>query len=323
MAHLYIKDIQAGQQINDIYLVTQPILRPTARGDLYIAMYLSDKTGKMNCRMWQATEQIYQQIPSEGFLQVRGKSELYQGSLQIVINDLQVIDPEKVNIADYMPRTEKDVAQMYQETLEILASIEHDGIRTLISEFVKDKDLMKNFCTAPAAMQMHHNYLGGLLEHTLNMLKVAMALFPLYPKIQKDLVIAAIFLHDVAKTSELSYRVGIGYTDQGQLLGHITQCVQMVTRQADKLAAAGKPLDQNVLDCLLHIVISHHGVPEFGAVKVPATPEAYMVHYIDNLDAKINQTTSLIENDMGEGSWTSYQRSLETKLYRMRVLESE
>ena len=323
MPHLYVKDIQPGQQINDIFLVTQPILRNTSNGDLYIAMFLSDKTGKLNCRMWQATEQIYQQIPSEGFLQVRGKSELYQGNLQIVINDLIVIDPEKVNIADYMPRTEKDIEKMYRETLEILASIENDDVRTLISEFVKDKDLMKSFCTAPAAMQMHHNYLGGLLEHTLNMLNVAKALFPLYPKIQKDLVLAAIFLHDIAKTSELSYRVGIGYTDQGQLLGHITQGVQMVTRQADKLAAEGKPINQTILDCLLHIIISHHGVPEFGAVKVPATPEAYMVHYIDNLDAKINQTTSLIENDMGEGSWTNYQRSLETKLYRTRVLDME
>ncbi len=323
MPHLYVKDIQPGQQINDIYLVTQPILRNTTRGDLYIAMFLSDKTGKLNCRMWQATEQIYQQIPSEGFIQVRGKSELYQGALQIVISDLVVVDPEKVNIADYMPRTEKDVAKMYQELLEILASIENEEVRMLVSEFLKDKDLMKNFCTAPAAMQMHHNYLGGLLEHTLNMLNVARALFPLYPKIQKDLVLAAIFLHDIAKTQELSYRVGIGYTDQGQLLGHITQGVQMITRQADKLAAAGKPISQNILDCLLHIVISHHGVPEFGAVKIPATPEAYMVHYIDNLDAKINQTTTLIENDLGEGAWTSYQKSLETKLYRMRVMETE
>ena len=323
MAHVFVKDLQPGQQLNDVYLVTQPILRNTSRGDLYIAMFLSDKTGKINCRMWQATESIYQQLPSEGFVQIRGKSELYQGAMQIVVNDIQVIDPEKINIADYMPRTEKDVAKMYQELLEVLGGIENEGLRNLISEFVKDKELMKNFCTAPAAMQMHHNFLGGLLEHTLNMLNVARALFPLYPKIQKDLVIAAIFLHDIAKTMELSYQVGISYTDQGQLLGHITQGVQLVTRRADKLAAEGKPVDQDVLDCLLHIIISHHGVPEFGAVKVPATPEAYMVHYIDNLDAKINQTTALIDNDPGEGSWTSYQRSLETKLYRNRVLEAE
>jgi len=323
MAHLFIKDIQPNQQINDIYLVSQPILRNTTRGDLYIAMFLSDKTGKLNSRMWQATEEIYQQIPPEGYVHIRGKSELYQGSLQIVINDIQPVDPSKVNPADYMPRTEKDVAQMYREMLSILAEIENEPLRNLMSAFVKDTELMKQFCTAPAAMQMHHNYLGGLLEHTLNMLKVAKAVFPMYPKIQKDLVIAAVFLHDIAKTQELSYKVSIGYTDQGQLLGHIIQGCQLIAQKADKLAQEGKPVPQEILDNLLHIVISHHGLPEFGAVKVPATPEAFMVHYIDNLDAKMNQTTTLIENDPGEGNWTSYQKSLETKLYRNRVLESE
>lgn len=323
MAHLFIKDIQPNQQINDIYLVSQPILRNTTRGDLYIAMFLSDKTGKLNSRMWQATAEIYQQIPPEGYVHIRGKSELYQGALQIVINDIQPVDPSKVNPADYMPRTEKDVAQMYKEMLAILASMENEPLRNLVSAFVKDTELMKQFCTAPAAMQMHHNYLGGLLEHTLNMLKAANALFPLYPKIQKDLVLAAVFLHDIAKTQELSYKVSIGYTDQGQLLGHIIQGCQLIAQKADKLAQEDKPVPQKILDNLMHIVISHHGLPEFGAVKVPATPEAFMVHYIDNLDAKMNQTTTLIENDPGEGNWTSYQKSLETKLYRNRVLETE
>lgn len=323
MAHLFIKDIQPNQPINNIYVVSQPILRNTTRGDLYIAMFLSDKTGKLNSRMWQATEEIYQQIPPEGYVHIRGKSELYQGALQIVINDIQPVDPSKVNPADYIPRTEKDVAQMYKEMLGILAAIENEPLRNLMSAFVKDTELMKQFCTAPAAMQMHHNYLGGLLEHTLNMLKAAKALFPLYPKIQKDLVIAAVFLHDIAKTQELSYKVSIGYTDQGQLLGHIIQGCQLIAQKADKLAQEGKPVPQEILDNLLHIVISHHGLPEFGAVKVPATPEAFMVHYIDNLDAKMNQTTMLIENDPGEGNWTSYQKSLETKLYRNRVLETE
>jgi 3'-5' exoribonuclease len=180
---------------------------------------------------------------------------------------------------------------------------------------------MMLFCNAPAAMQMHHNFLGGLLEHTLNMLEVAEAIFPLYPKIQKDLVRAAIFLHDIAKTKELSYKAAISYTDSGQLLGHIILGTQMVAMAADKLAEQGKPIDVPILDNLLHIMISHHGSYEFGSPKLPATPEAFMVNYIDNLDAKMNQTTSLIENDNTEGSWTAYQKSLETKLYRTRVLE--
>ena len=323
MEHLFIKDIQPGQTFQDTYLVSQPILRHTTKGDLYIAMFLSDKTGKVNSRIWQATEELYQSIPSEGFVRIRGKSELYQGSIQIVINDLSVVNADKLNLADYMPRTEKDIPQMHQQLKDILATIQNPDLKRLVNAFLADTELMKQFCMAPAAMQMHHAYLGGLLEHTLNMLNVAKAVFPLYPKIQKDLVLAAIFLHDIAKTQELSYKICFSYTDGGQLLGHIIQGTQMITQRADILALDGTPVAPAILDSLLHIIVSHHGQYEFGSPKLPATPEAFMVSYIDNLDAKMNQTANLIENDVGEANWTSYQKSLETRLYRNRVLEND
>lgn len=322
MAHLYVKDIEPGQQIQDIYMVTQPVLRNTTRGDLYIAMFLSDKTGKVNSRVWQATQELYQSIPGEGFVAIRGKSELYQGNMQIVINDVQVIEPDQVKLMDYMPRTEKNIGNMFEEFKAIIGEITNPDLKNLTQAFLADTELMKQFCIAPAAMQMHHNYLGGLLEHTLSMATVAKVLFPLYPKIQKDLVLAAIFLHDIAKTQELSYKIGFGYTDRGQLLGHIIQGTQMITQKADELKAAGTPVNEDILDSLLHIIVSHHGQYEYGSPKLPATPEAFMVNYIDNLDAKMNQTATLIENDLGDGgNWTSYQRSLETRLYRNRVLD--
>lgn len=321
MAHLFVKDIKPGTAINDIYMVTQPVLRNATNGSLYIAMYLSDKTGKVNSRMWQVTESLYKQIPSEGFVQIKGKSELYKDALQVVVNDVLVVEPTQVNMADYLARTQKDVPQMYQRLKEILERITHPQLKNLVDAFLYDKDMMLAFCNCPAGMQLHHGFLGGLLEHTLNMLEVAEAVFPLYPKIQKDLVRAAIFLHDFAKTRELAYKAAISYTDTGQLLGHIIQGTQMITQKADKLVAEGKPVDAAVMDSLLHIIISHHGQYEFGSPKLPATPEAYMVAYIDNLDAKMNQTAALIENDASEGNWTSFQKSLETKLYRVRALE--
>ncbi|MHC4374942.1 MAG: 3'-5' exoribonuclease YhaM family protein [Planctomycetota bacterium] len=323
MSHLYIKDIQAGQQIQDTYMLTQPVLRNTTKGDLYIAMFLSDKTGKVNSRMWQATQELYQALPSEGFVAIRGKSELYQGNMQLVVNDIQVVEPDQVRLMDYMPRTENNIGEMFDQVKAILETIENKDLKLLTDAFLNDQELMKQFCIAPAAMMMHHNYLGGLLEHTLNMLNVAQVLFPLYPKIQKDLVLAAILLHDMAKTRELSYKIGFSYTDRGQLLGHIIQGTQMITQKADDLRADGTPIDPEILDCLLHIIVSHHGQYDFGSPKLPATPEAFMVNYIDNLDAKMNQTMTLIENEPGDDNWTAYQRSLETKLYRNRVLENE
>ena len=323
MAHLFIKDIKPGMQLNETYMVTQPVLRNTTRGDLYIAMYLSDRTGKVNARMWQATQAIYDQLPSEGFVQIRGKSELYQNAMQLVVNDVVVVDADKVELADYMPRTDKDIAQMFGELKAMLKPISHAGIKAIVAEFLADTDLMRQFCTAPAAMGMHHAYLGGLLEHTHSMMKVTTSILPHYPKVQADLVLAAIFLHDIAKTTELSYKMGFSYTDTGQLLGHIVLGVEMINDKAAEIAQKGTPIDQDVLDNLLHIILSHHGCYEFGSPKLPATAEAFMVNYIDDLDAKMNQVANLIDNDPGNTNWTAYQRPLETRLYRPRPLSQD
>jgi 3'-5' exoribonuclease len=323
MAHLFIKDIKPGMQINETYMVTQPVLRNTTRGDLYIAMFLSDRTGKVNSRMWQATQEIYSKIPSEGFVQIRAKSELYQNAMQLVLNDLIVIDADNVDLSDYMPRTEKNVTQMFDELKEMLAPITDPTLKKLIANFLEDTPLMKQFCIAPSAMQMHHAYLGGLLEHTHSMLKVATSILPIYPRIQGDLVLAAVFLHDIAKTTELSYKMGFSYTDAGQLLGHIILGIEMINDKAAALEEKGTTPNQAVIDNLLHIIASHHGCYEFGSPKLPATAEAFMVNYIDDLDAKMNQVTNLIENDPGDSNWTAYQRPLETRLYRNRPLAQE
>lgn len=321
MSHVFIDQIQAGTQINDIYMVTQPVLRNTTRGDFYIAMFLSDKTGKVNARMWQATEEIYNSIPKEGFLQVRGKTELYQGAMQMVVNSLVVVEPDKVSLSDYMPRTEKDVSAMFAEVKEIVATIKNDGLRSLVDSFVEDEELMTQFCTAPAAVQMHHNYLGGLLEHTHNMLKVAVAILPLYPKLQSDLVLAGIFLHDIAKTKELSYKMGFSYTDSGQLVGHLVQGVVMVEQKAAQLAADGTQVDPDILASLEHIILAHHGQYDFGSPKLPATAESFMISRLDDLDAKMAQVVTMIDTEPGESDWTAWKNPLQTRLYRKRVTE--
>lgn len=322
--HKFIKDIDPGQFIDDIYMITQPVLRSTTRGDFYIAMFISDKTGKINGRMWQATEEIYNSLPKEGFVKIKAKSEVYQGALQIIVNDIQVIDSDDVNTEDYLPRTEKSIKEMFNQLSEHLEKIENSDLRNLIKEFLNDTDLMRNFCKSPAATSVHHNYLGGLLEHTLNMMNVADAVFPFYPNIQKDLVIAGILLHDIGKTEELSYKMAFTYTDTGQLLGHITKSAFMIKEKADALAAAGTPIEQTILDSLLHIVLSHHGQYEFGSPKIPATAEAFMVSYIDNMDAKINQVSNLIADaNNGDDTWTSWQNTLQTRIYKNRPLNND
>jgi len=319
MAHTFIEQIGPGQAVDDIFLVKEPILRSTTRGDLYIAMYLCDRTGQLNGRMWQATETIYNALPKPGFVHIQGRSEIYQNNLQIIVNNISIVDTSKVSLDDFLPRTTKDTEKLFKEVKDILSRIKNSQLKSLVDEFLADDELMRKFKTAPAAMRVHHNYLGGLLEHTHNTLNVAAAILPFYPQVQGELVLAAIFLHDIGKTEELTYDISFSYTNTGQLLGHIAQGLLMIKQKSDRLEAKGKKIDQNTMDSLNHIILSHHGRYEFGSPKLPATPEAFMVNYIDDLDAKINQVTAAIDGENPDSDWTSWQKTLETKLYRKRI----
>ncbi len=319
MVHKFINEIQPGQTIDDIYIVKDPILRSTTRGDLYIAMFLLDRTGQLNGRMWQATETIYKALPKPGFVHIQGRSELYQNNLQIIINNVSVVDTSNVSIDDFLAQTDKDTKQMFEDITKIVNRVKHPQLKALVDAFLNDTELMEKFRKAPAAIKMHHNYIGGLLEHTHNMLRVAVAILPLYPDVQADLVLAGIFLHDIGKTEELSYDMAFSYTDSGQLIGHISKSLVMINQKADVLRAKGTQIDQTILDTIGHIILSHHGQYDFGSPKLPATTEAFMVYFIDDLDAKMNQVTTLIENDMSDSNWTGWHNALQTRLYRKRL----
>ncbi|ARN57752.1 3'-5' exoribonuclease YhaM family protein [Sedimentisphaera salicampi] len=323
MPHEFIKELKPGRTLNDIFMVTQPVLRNTSRGDLYIAMFLSDKTGKVNCRMWNASEETYNSLPKEGFIRVNGKTELYKDALQIVVNRVEVIDASEVNVADFLPATEKDIDKMFNEVCEIISRIKEPYLKALMDEYLADEQLMDNFRKAPAAVKMHHAYLGGLLEHTNNMLKSAVGILPYYPQVQGELVVAGIFLHDLAKTEELRYALGFGYTNTGQLVGHIVQSAIWLDQKADVLLEKGVEPDKEIVDSLMHILLSHHGKYEFGSPKLPSTLEALMVSYLDDLDAKLNFANDAIQNEQTPDDWTtwkSFNMSAGTKFYKKKAI---
>ena len=319
MEHMYINQVEPGQTINEVYLVKDPILRSTAKGDLYIAMYLCDRTGQVNGRMWQATETTYNSLPKPGFVHIKGRSELYQNNLQIVVNTVQPLDAEKVNLDCFLARTDKDVDKLFQEVKAFLGKITNPSLKAVVESFLADEALMAKFRKSPAAVKIHHDYLGGLIEHTHNMMRVAISLFPLYPQIQSDLVLAAIFLHDMGKTEELACDIAFSYTDSGQLIGHIVKMVSHVYQKADQLRSQGATIDAATIDMLCHIILAHHGSYEFGSPKLPAMAEAFFIYHVDNLDAKINQVTSAIDSETSDADWTAWQNSLQTRLYRKRI----
>ncbi len=314
----FINQLTPGLTLDHVFLVRDKDLRTTRSGDLYVSCTLADRTGTLSARMWQATETIFNSIPTDGFLHVKGRTEDYRGQLQFVIDACRPVPADKVDLADYMPVTELDVEQMWSELLEILRGVRDPNLRLLIKKFVEDRQLVAAFKKSPAAMQMHHPFIGGLLEHTLGVAKSAVAVLERYPKLNADLVLTGVFLHDIGKCAELSAGTSVRYTDRGQLVGHITIAAIWVAEKARAVAEeTGAEFPPRLVDLVQHIILSHHGEYQWGTPKLPAIPEAFVVHYLDNLDAKIWMTTHAVENDPdAESSFTSYLRQLETRIYK-------
>jgi 3'-5' exoribonuclease len=326
MRRLFLRDCAPGDVIEDVFIITNKQLAATASGKYYIKAFCSDRTAQLNVRIWNATREQFAAIPDGGFLRIRGRVENYQNNLQIIIEQMWAAKEGSFDIADLMPHTERDVDHMCERVFEICGTIQSRPLAALVRAYLDDEELMNRFCRAPAAMNFHHAFVGGLLEHTLNAMEVADAVCRFYPKLNRDLVVAGIFLHDLAKTWELSYDSAFSYTDGGQLVGHIVKGAIWVEKKAEEAEkSSGEKIPQSLIDVIQHIILSHHGDPEFGAARLPSTPEAIAVHVIENLDAKLMMALSVTRGEvaMAESNWTDWQKAFGGRLYRPDVAPAD
>jgi len=321
----FINQLAAGDLLEDqVFLIDAKDLRTTTNGSLYIHAVLRDRTGQLLARVWQATEPMFQQMPEGGFMRFKGRVENYKGALQFIIDAMRPADPAGIDLADFMPRTSRDIEAMFERVKEILRGIRNPHLLALVAQFVRDEPLMERFRKAPAAVQMHHAYIGGLLEHTCNLLELVLLVVPRYPMVSLDLMLAGALLHDLGKTAELTYETSFQYTDEGQLVGHIVKAIVWIEEKIKAVEQeTGRAFPADLRAALEHIVLSHHGQYEFGSPKLPAMPEAVALHYLDNLDAKLQMFKERIEADPDQASdWTEYVRALETKIYKKDVVGS-
>lgn len=329
-SHRFIEQLQPGETLEDaVFMISQKDLRTTNSGSLYIHMVFADRTGQLLARVWQATQEQFDHIPEGGFLRVRGRVESYKGTLQIIVDAMRSVEPRQIDVGDYLPKTRHDIEDMWDRVLSILRTIKHPKLLALIKAFVKDKEIAASFKKAPAAIQNHHAYIGGLLEHTCSVLELATRIFgetddstSHYPEVSRDLVLAGIFLHDIGKTAELTYDTNFTYSTEGQLVGHITQAAIWIDRKIIEIEReTGESFPADLRSVLIHIVLSHHGYYEFGSPKLPACLEAFVVHYLDNIDAKLNIAMSGIAAAKDEeSSWTGYLRALETRVFKKDIM---
>lgn len=318
---IYINELEPGLILEEqIFCLLQKDLRRTSTGSPYIHAVLADRTGQVPARIWQADEELYKALPQDGFVCISGRTEEYKGSIQIIIEAIRPAYTNEVSIDQLLPTTQNNIDNMFEELKELLRTIKNRTLLQLVGQVITDVKLMDAFKRAPAAIKTHHAYIGGLLEHTLHTVKLADLITQLYPELNRDLLLAGAFLHDIGKLQELAYDQLFKYTDSGQLLGHLFIGARLIEEKA-KLAEEklGEKFPEELLTRLLHMILSHHGEYEFGSPKLPMTPEAIALHYIDNLDAKLNLAKTFIEKSNQtdpESNWTSYIKSLERPLFK-------
>jgi 3'-5' exoribonuclease len=317
----YINQLEASQLIEGVFAVQNCQLGQTRTGKPFIKCLLGDKTGRTPGRMWNANEALFNRLPTNGFVKITGQTQPYQGELQIIINEIAAHEPTDAELGDLLPSTSKSIDKMFTEVVNYLQAIENESLKALAERYLEDGDLMDKFCQAPAAQTLHHAYLGGLLEHTLSLLNLADKVLPLYPNVNRDLVILGLFLHDLGKCSELTWREGFGYSDDGQLVGHVARGALWLEDKANACAEMGIKIPKALLANMHHIILSHHGEQQFGALKVPATPEAIMITHLDNLDAKLTMALAATREEATAGAklgghFTEKVWALGTRLYR-------
>jgi 3'-5' exoribonuclease len=317
--HQRIATLSDRMYVEGVYSLVNPQLGQTRTNKPFLKCVIRDASGEITARAWSFEEAQFEQIAGAGFVFLRGSTQAYQGQLQLIIEQIEPREVTAEEMLALLPSTSKDIGAMFGRVCELLRSMEHPAMRALAEQYLADERLMEDFRQAPAAMSVHHGWIGGLLEHTHQLMELADRMVPLYPGLNRDIVLFSLFIHDLGKTVELSWDQGFQYTNEGQLIGHIVRgavWLQVKAAQASRAEPDAK-LPGDTLRVLQHILISHHGVPEHGAAKVPATPEAVFVAMLDNLDAKAQAALSAAKREFaGGGEWTDRVFALDTKLYR-------
>ena len=309
----YASDIEAGQDVAGLFLVQRKQLPIDRGGRPFLALTLIDRTGRLEGRLWDGAEQVAERFREGDHVRVKGTAVTFQGRLQVRLDDVDRIDTSdlEVPVAEFLPAGRGTAEHQLEEIVSLVDGMENRFLKQLLHAFLDDPEQMKKLKRAPAAQSVHHAWVGGLIEHTLSVMKLGQRLCEHYPHVDRDLVLTGCFLHDYGKIEELVYEGAFGYSRTGRLVGHLVMTSQWVHDHASEID--GFP--DELLDQVVHIVVSHHGELEYGSPKRPKTLEALLVHYADVVDARMSSFTELLQ-DAGPDGWTDYSRIYDRPLYR-------
>jgi len=320
MPRQFVEHLRNGQTVDEIFLLTEKQLRANRNGDLFLLVHLRDRTGEVHGLMWNVSEDSVAGFDTGDFVRVEGKVQLYQGALQTILTRINAVSAAAIEVSDFEEDRSEASERQLARVNELLRNLGNEDLRELMIGFLDDESLIKAFARAVAGVKIHHAFRGGLLEHVSTLMEAADQISKLYPFLDRDLLLAGVFLHDLGKVREISIEGSFSYTDEGQLLGHIVLILEeLETKVSDFADRTGREFNPDLLLKLKHLIVSHHGSLETGSPRVPMTIEAVALHHLDNLDARINEAMNVINSDPNrQSAWTAFVPRLGRKFYKGR-----
>ncbi len=308
----FIHEIKENENVDSFFLVREKTAGIAKTGNTYLKLKLGDRSGEIEGRIWTAVETVTQSFGKDDFVRVKGRAVSFQERLQINIAHIGRVGEEEVEVSDFFPKAERDIDEMLESLIEIAQQVKNPPLSQLLRLFLEDHWFIERFKTVPASKSIHHSYLGGLLEHTLSLAQLVLKNAGHYSGLNQDLLLTGSILHDLGKIDELSYRRSLDYSDEGRLLGHI---ILGLERIEDKIRQV-PDFPRDLATIVKHLILSHHGQDIWGSPKKPMTLEAVMLHYLDDLDAKINGIQQFLKANLPEGAkWSAYHRIFEQSFY--------
>lgn len=313
MAKLFISDIEPNQEIETYLVVSEKQLRTARNGTRFVTLKLADKTGEIVARIWDRADEFMELVPDKGPVFIRARSEKFRDELQLQIQEISPATREQIDPSDFLPVCPISTDELLETLKAQISTIKHRPLSKLMKAFLADRDLMLRFRQAPAAKSVHHAYLGGLIEHTVSVAGLVSRICEHYPSLNRDLLIAGAIWHDMGKIHEFSYDLYIDYSHSGRLLGHMILGIDLLQEKLRSFRSF--PAEEAML--LKHLILSHHGESNFGAVRVPMTREALVLHFADDMDAKMSTVTRILsESGAQDDAWTAYQPLFERFFFR-------
>ena len=315
---IHVADLRPGSPVEATFLVKSKEARTTKSGRPYLKLRIGDRTGVVDCMVWENADRLTTRFAVNDLVIIRGRVSEYRGAVQVEATDITLAPEGADDRREFLPATYRDVEELVGFLEYHVESVYDRDFRRLLDSIFGDREFLGRFSEAPAAKTFHHAYLGGLLEHTVTVADLCDHVSQQYARVNRDLLVTAALLHDVGKVDELTYDSSIDYSESGRFLGHVILGVMFVTQKAKDLDG----LPQHKLELLLHAIVSHHGELEWGSPKRPKTLEALILHHVDNLDAKTKGFLEIVEGSRDAG-WTDLRNLFRRPLHVPRASHQE